>query len=455
MEKRGRGEKAGVGVQKLRARLLPYLITAFLLCFLFLPFSLLPVSPFPLSRADSLVSTETPEGRLAVFDDVWQTIRDRYYDSLFNGLDWAAERARFRPLAERAKSSAEFYSILRRMLGSLRDAHTRVYAPDEKFDWRRPRVITTGVSVREVEGLPVVVRVEPGSQAERAGLRAGDIITSVDNEAAGDLLAKRLEDAAGTSTPQSARARRLAALLAGQADTTVRVGWRNGAGQERFATLRREWRDRTARLVIEKAAGDFFVVRFDAFTQGLAREFVRALENRLRRARGLVLDLRHNGGGEAEAMTDVASVFLSRGIKLGRFTDRAGRVMVEPQTRGNMVLAAESINRFDGSVVVLTSERTASAAEIFVASLKEARRAVLIGTSTCGCVLAIRRSHVLPDGGELDISEFDYRTGRGARLEGAGVAPDETITIELADLRAGRDRALEQALKRLRVQSGE
>jgi carboxyl-terminal processing protease len=115
-----------------------------------------------------------------------------------------------------------------------------------------------------------------------------------------------------------------------------------------------------------------------------------------------------------------------------------------------MVMAAEAIARFDGSLVILTSERTASAAEIFVASIKAARRATLIGTGTCGCVLAIRRRHLLPDGGELDVSEMDYRTSLGRRLEGNGVAPDEIITPDLSDIRAGRDRIIERAIERLR-----
>jgi carboxyl-terminal processing protease len=442
------------------SRIKPLMKSAFQLQFLCLLFLLILPFAFYLSstpiaaRGDALVSTETREGRLAVFDDVWETIRDRYYDVSFNGLDWKAERERFRRQAEEAKSSAEFYSVLRRMLGSLRDSHTRVYAPEEKFDWQHPRVVTTGVSVREVAGQPVVVSLERGSDAERAGLRVGDIITSVDDEPALALFMKRLKDVTGASTIQSARARAMGMLLAGAAASTVRIGWRSSRdGRERTASLRREWRDRTAKLLVEKSREDFFIVRFDAFTGRVALDFMRALRNRLQKARGIVLDLRNNGGGDSEAMTDVASVFLSPRTGLGRFTDRTGSVVIEPQTRTAMVLAAESIARFDGTLVILTSERTASAAEIFVAAIKEARRATVIGTGTCGCVLAIRRRHLLPDGGELDVSEMDYRTRQGLRLEGTGVAPDENITLGISDIRTGQDRVLERALERLRVQS--
>jgi carboxyl-terminal processing protease len=114
---------------------------------------------------------------------------------------------------------------------------------------------------------------------------------------------------------------------------------------------------------------------------------------------------------------------------------------------------ADPVARLEAMVVVLSSERTSSAAEIFSNALKERGRARIIGQNTCGCVLAIRRRHTLPDGGELDVSEMDYRTAAGARLEGVGVRPDEMVTLKRADLVARRDRALERALAYLASQS--
>ena len=69
----------------------------------------------------SLVSTATVEGRLAVFDDAWETIQDRYYDPKFHGIDWQAKRTTYRPAAARASNTHEFYDVLRQMIASLRD----------------------------------------------------------------------------------------------------------------------------------------------------------------------------------------------------------------------------------------------------------------------------------------------------------------------------------------------
>ncbi|HEX8142241.1 MAG TPA: S41 family peptidase [Pyrinomonadaceae bacterium] len=406
------------------------------------------------TRIDSHTAlTKTREGRLAVFDDVWQTIRDRYYDPSFHGIDWRACREEFRPLAAEARSAAEFYTVLRRMVGLLRDAHTRVYAPDEKFDWQHPHVISVGLSVREVGGEPVVVRVDEDSEAQRAGVRVGDIITSIDGQPALAVFTRRLSEQSGSSTVAAARLRAMATLFEGERDTKVTVGWRGDDDKERFASLRRQWLDRTALLRVRRVRAQIGVVEFDAFTQAVALDFMRALREKLRGVRGLVVDLRNNGGGEAEAMTEIASAFLPLGSSLGRFMDRTGRTAFEPQTRSAMLFAAEAVALLRVPVVILTSEKTSSAAEIFVATVRERNRAVVIGGPTCGCVLAIRRRHNLPDGGALDISEMDYRTATGKRLEGTGITPDEHVALDLTDLRARRDRAMERAIERLKIES--
>lgn len=403
-------------------------------------------------NGSAAVSTETREGRLAVFDDVWTTINERYYDSQFHGLDWEIQKINFRGRAAEADSSRELYVVLRRMIASLGDSHTRVYPPEEKFDWWRPRFVTIGATVKEVEGRAVVGGVQKGSAAERGGLRAGDIIESVNGNSALTIVNTKLANStasgvASTSTTTS-RFRTFASLLDGPAGSSVEIRWLGKNGKERTAHFRREWQQRELELRTRRESG-YAVIEIDAFTKPIAAAFARALKEKVASARGVILDLRGNGGGDTEAMTDIASAVVGAGSSLGQFTERS-RFSFTIFTRSKSILSPERIAATSLPMVVLTSERTASAAEIFVAALKAFGRASVIGAETCGCVLAIRTRHALPDGGLLDVSELDYRTAAGIRLEGHGVRPDETVQIQRADLYSGRDRALERAVDKLR-----
>ena len=395
------------------------------------------------ARDDStLVSTATLEGRLAVFDDVWETIAERYYDSKFHGIDWQAKRNVFRPAAARAGSPHEFYEVLRQMIASLKDAHTRVYSPDEKFDWWNPRFITVGLAIREVEGAPTVVQVEPNSAASQTDIRPGDVIVKVDDLPVAEFIAQRLES---SGLSEAARSRTIGNLFDGPAGTLVKVAWTTRNSKQKSAVLRRYWSQRQLGFSTQRN-GKIAILRIDAFTQTVALDFTKVLPDVLEGAEGMVLDLRANGGGDAEAMADVASLFLDEGINLGRFADRSG-ASFELQTYSKRLWRMPRSFPIKLPLVVLTSENTSSAAEILAAALQSKRQARVIGTETCGCVLAIRNRHALPDGGVLDVSEFDYRTAGGSRLEGVGVKPDQVISSRRTDIYSHRDTALESAIE--------
>lgn len=412
-----------------------------------LPFTLFPsVFESEVNAESGFVSTTTREGRLAVFDDAWSSINERYYDGRFNGLDWDAQRIAFRSLAAEANSSGEFYAVLRQMIASLNDSHTRVFSPEEKFDWWRPRFVTPGIAVREVDGLPIVVEVERDSQPERAGVRSGDVIETVNGESALSLINGRLPGSPSLLNASS-RYRAFATVLEGASGSSVEIRWRKKNGDEKSARFQRHWQQRELGLRVRRER-QLAIIKIDAFTRPITADFASAFKQKIAGARGVILDLRNNGGGEAEAMTDVASAFLRAGIGLGQFTARDGSGFTIA-THSKSPFVPEPIAQNNLPLIVLTSERTASAAEILIAALKSSNRAMVIGAETCGCVLAIRTRHLLPDGGLLDISELDYRTATGERLEKHGIKPDETVAVERNDLYSGRDRVMERAVSKL------
>lgn len=393
------------------------------------------------------------EKRLSVFDDVWRSVRDLYYDPTLHKLNWTALRDEYRPLAAATSSNRAFYTVMRRLLSRLGDSHTRIYAPDEPSDWQHQRYLTLGLTVREIEGRIAIAAVEPHSEAARVGVRTGDLLLGVNGQNPAALAARLEHEEIGASLSATTRFQAVARLLDGAHDEPLLLTFAGRDGREHSARLFRYERERAGRLLLRRAAGRVWVASFDIFTPNVSAEFARALRSKnLRAARGLVFDLRNNGGGEAEAMAEMISALLPDGESLGEFTDRANRTYLAPHTRGALLFSPEMLVRYAGPLVVLTSAKTASAAEIFVAALKERNRAHVIGAHTCGCVLGVRRHHNLPDGGTLDVSETNYLTARGQRLEGVGIAPDENVTVTLSDLRDRRDRTLERAIEWLEQQ---
>ena len=391
------------------------------------------------------VSTSTAEGRIAVFDDVWETIQERYYDIKFNGIDWQASRIKFRTLASQAKTTHEFYEVIRKMLSALKDAHTRVYGPDEKFDWWNPRFVTLGFTIREVEGLPTVIQVARTAEAARNGIRPGDVLLKIDNVPAKEFITRKLEEP-GLASDTSARYRAIANVLEGPAGSTVRIDWQTKDEKTKAASFTRFWNQKQLGFSSQRS-DKISIIKIDAFTQSLALEFTKALPKMVAGADGIILDLRGNGGGDAEAMADVVSPFLEDGTGLGKFVDRSGASFELHSYLKRLWPTAAAVNL---PIVVLISESTSSAAEIMTAALQTNRNAQVIGTGSCGCVLAIRSRHALPDGGVLDVSEFDYRTTAGVRLEGRGIVPDTRTSLKRQDLYAGRDRTLEIAKSQLK-----
>jgi C-terminal processing protease CtpA/Prc len=278
-------------------------------------------------------------------------------------------------------------------------------------------------------------------------VRVGDVIETVNGVPALTLVRDRLKSFTKPASA-STRFRVFAKLLDGPPDTPVDVGWRGKNGKQKSARFDRHWQQRELGVRMSRARSDYLVIEIDVFTKPIAAAFARSLPQKLGGARGVILDLRTNGGGDAEAMTDIASSFLAAGLSLGQFTDREG-IGFTISTHSRSLFSPDLITQTKLPLVVLTSERTSSASEIFVEALKLSERATTIGTETCGCVLAVRNRHLLPDGGLLDVSEMDYETAQGSRLEGHGLKPDQTVLVGRSDLYAGRDRALELALGRL------
>jgi carboxyl-terminal processing protease len=195
------------------------------------------------------------------------------------------------------------------------------------------------------------------------------------------------------------------------------------------------------RQVTQALDGGYLYLRFDEFNGSGRRWLSRELKQQAA-APGVVIDLRQNPGGETFSLGISIGEFFDHSVDCGTFISRSGqRSMKNSWQIGSA--------NYRGKVVVLVDGATGSAAEIFAAVLQDHGRATLVGRRTGGAVLA-SWFYSLPDGGQLQLSREDYSAPKGRRIEGAGLEPDVVVAPTLADLRGGRDRALEMALELLR-----
>jgi carboxyl-terminal processing protease len=67
----------------------------------------------------------------ALFDQVWQTVNNNFYDPNFNGVDWEAMKSKYEPKVTQAQSSEEVAALVNQMLGELKTSHTHFYTPNE------------------------------------------------------------------------------------------------------------------------------------------------------------------------------------------------------------------------------------------------------------------------------------------------------------------------------------
>jgi len=104
---------------------------------------------------------------------------------------------------------------------------------------------------------------------------------------------------------------------------------------------------------------------------------------------------------------------------------------------------------YKGPVVILVNAGSASASELFAGTMQAAGRADVMGQPSCGCLLGFLGYAHIPGGGELAYSEVGFVLANGKRIEGEGVMPDDPVPLTIDDLRASRDRTLEQAQLRL------
>lgn len=381
--------------------------------------------------------------RIEIFEQVWSVINEKYYDANFHGVDWKTVRERYRPMIENAESEDEFYALLDKMAGELRDSHTRVFSPKGRENRENRRFVGVGISLGRIENEFVVTEVAPGSEAARAGVKIGMIVKSLDGQPIANAFEKARAEIGASSSERALHLRAFSRLLAGKPDSSLRLELFDFDGREFEIGLTRRNFSSDHSYIEKFLSSGLIYVKFGGFDKDSAKR----LEKNLRKNKsgnGLILDLRGNGGGDGDAGLRVAGYFFNEPIPVARLATRTGKpplpeipMLLEAGRRGKQL--------YTKPVIILIDEKTASVSELVADALQSYYRAYIIGTPTCGCVLAFLDYKEIKGGGDLSFSEFGFVTAKGRTLEGKGVMPDRVITPSLEDLRSGRDAALEEA----------
>ena len=381
------------------------------------------------------------QDRIEIFEDVWKTINEQYYDPSFNGVDWQAVHVSYLPKVEATKTDLELYRLLEEMVALLKDAHTVFRHPLSDGERINPPG-SVGISLGEVEGETVITEVEPDSDAARAGVKPGMILRSVNGEPVDELYQKISSQFAGSSTEQSMKSVMHAALLYGGFLGASRTFGVQDFDGKAFDFSVAHFGARPSEIPILSARrlpSNIGYIKFDVWKPPVDEQFKAELAKLMDTA-ALILDLRDNGGGQTEILLNIGSVLFPAETNFGSFKRRGG----PPE----QIVTRKSDEVYKGKVVILVNEVSASASEVFAAALQELGRARVIGQRTCGCVLN-RQDKNVKGGGTLGWSARIYASPKNRVLEGTGVTPDEIVALKISDLREGRDAALEAAERSL------
>jgi len=287
------------------------------------------------------------------------------------------------------------------------NGHTVYLTPDELQAGRDAldgRVTGIGVVVDRRAGTPLVISVIDGSPADRAGIRAGDVITSVDGEAAGRVPIYELAD-----------------RVRGDSGTSVRLGIQR-AGEDEIieVAIVRDSVEVPPAAWARVPGSDVAVVRIVQFSAGSGRETRQAIGDALDAgAIGIVLDLRGNPGGLVEEAIVVAGAFVEEGVAYQE-RDRDDSIRDVP-IRGGLLDA-------DIPLAVLIDYGSASAAEILAAALRDNGRARLVGEQTYGTGTVLN-TFTLSDGSALRLAVLDWLTPAGDHVFTVGLTPDEVVVL--------------------------
>ncbi len=341
-----------------------------------------------LSRLDA--STEETYKGLKVFSDVLEIIQEKYVDEVDT-----------KELIEKA---------IQGMVQSL-DPHSALLPPDAYEDLRidtQGNFTGIGIHITLRDGMVTVISPIEGTPAAEAGIQAMDRIIKVDGQDVEDL-------------------RQAVKMMRGPKGTEVSVTvLRKGAQDPIDFDLIRDVipvKSIKART-LKPGYGYIWITNFTGNTTEDFLEALEKIEAENNPLKGLILDLRNNGGGLLDQSIKISDIFIDDGVILsikGRDKDntRVFRATPSDVKRGY-------------PMVVLINGGSASASEIVAGALRDQKRAILLGTTSFGKG-SVQTVETLRDGSGLKLTVALYYTPSGRSIQAEGIVPDIEVIYQQLD----------------------
>lgn len=304
--------------------------------------------------------------------------------------------------------------LYRAYVNALDDDYAAYMSPEEYNSWNESmsgNLVGIGVIVvySNADKTMTVTLVFPDSPAEKAGLRPGDVILSIEGKTVSDM---EYDDAVNS--------------IKGEEGSTFCLTYKRD-GKDITAELTRAavtTQSVIGRMAKDSSIGIVTILQFDQTTPG---QFKAAVDKLISDgAAGLVFDVRDNPGGDLESVLSTLSYILPKGSTLIKIISKDGEV----QTR-----EADDEHTIDLPMAVLTNKSTASAAELFTSCLRDYGKVKTVGTTTYGkgCMQSI---FLLPNKGALKLTTKMYNPPIGESYHGIGIVPD--ILVEMSDENASK-----------------
>src|SRR3989344_20991 len=279
-----------------------------------------------------------------------------------------------------------------------------------------------------------VVSVFEGSPAEKAGIKAGDVIIKI------------RDDAGELTIVKSTTLQTIVKKIRGAKGTKVVLTiYRSGAAEYSKIEVTRD--EIKIQNVIFKKIGNTGYVRLNMFNETAARDVKKAIDElKTLGAKNMILDLRDNPGGLLDAVDFIASGFLPAGKTIVSIKNRDGAA--ETTFSDGYGFYEE------GPLVVLVNGGSASASELLAAAIKENGRGKLVGTTTFGKG-SVQRGFPLSNGGQLRLTVAKFYSPNGNVIHGKGVEPDIEVEItDPANFKPGEPEKDPQLKKALKILNG-